>query len=307
MDSSAFTKLGEVVGQIRDPRVTNRSDHLLVDIVGITILAVLSGADDFVAVASFAGERRDWLAGFFELLLGIPSHDTFVRVGGLLDPKAFSAALVNWTAALQTALNGRIVAIEGKTARGSASPAKGVRALHLVSAWAIEAGLTLGQVAVDAKSNEITAIPELLDIISVNGATVTIDAMGMQKAIVETIREKKADYVIGLQDNQPTLAADMHALLDEGCHTDFAGLVTDLHVTVEKARGGTEQRDVRALEIPQDSPHRQTWKDLRTLARASRRSKLGSISAAAPPLRSAWPRRFARTGPSKTPCTGAWT
>ena len=200
------------------------------------------------------------------MLAGIPSHDTFGRVLGLLDPKQFSAALVNLTAGLQTALRGRLVAIDGKTPRGSASTAKGVRALHLVSAWAVEAGLTLGQVAVDAKSNEITAIPELLDIISIKGATVTIDAMGMQKAIVEKIREKKADYVIGLKDNQPTLAADMHAMLDEGCNTDFAGLVTDLHVTSEKARGGTEQRDVRVIEIPQDSPHRQTWKDLRTLA-----------------------------------------
>ena len=131
MDSSALVKLGEVVGQIRDPRVTNRSDHLLVDIVGITMLALLCGADDFVTVASFARERRVWLAGFFELPLGIPSLDTFGRVLGLLDPKAFSAALVNWTAALQTALKRRHVAIDGKTARGSASKAKGVRALHL--------------------------------------------------------------------------------------------------------------------------------------------------------------------------------
>ena len=133
MESSALVKLGEVVGQIRDPRVTNRSDHLLVDIVGVTILAVGSGADDFVAVASFAGERRDWWAQFLELLLGIPSHDPFGRVVGWLEPKQFSAAWVNWTAALPTALRGRHVAIDGKTPRGSASKAKGVRALHLAS------------------------------------------------------------------------------------------------------------------------------------------------------------------------------
>ncbi len=167
MDSSALEKLGEIVGQIRDPRVPNRSDHLLVDIVGIVILAVLCGADDFVAVATFAKFRREWLAHFFELTAGIPSHDTFGRVLGLLDPKHFTTALVNWTAALQLALKGRHVAIDGKATRGKASTAKGVQALHLVSAWAVDAGLTLGQVAVDAKSNEITAIPELLDIISI--------------------------------------------------------------------------------------------------------------------------------------------
>ncbi len=134
--------------------------------MGITILAVLSGADVFVAVATFAKFRREWLERFFELPAGIPSHDTLARVLGLLDPKEFSASRVKWTAGLQTGLRGRTVAIDGKTARGSASPAKGVRALHLVSAWATEAGLSLGQVAVEEKSNEIKTIRELLDVIT---------------------------------------------------------------------------------------------------------------------------------------------
>ena len=266
MDGSALKSLCESLQHIQDPRVSGRSDHLLVDIVGITILAVLCGADDFVAVATFAKMRREWWGQFFNLPAGVPSHDTFARVLGLLNPKQFSAALVNWTAALQTALAGRTVAIDGKTARGSASRAKGVRALHLVSAWATEAGLSLGQVACAEKSNEITAIPELLDILSLEGVIVTIDAMGMQKAIVEKIREKKADYVIGLKDSQPTLVADMTALLDVGISCDYAGFVTELHVTTEKARGGLEQRDVRVIEIPKDSPHRLMWKDIRTLA-----------------------------------------
>ena len=279
MDGSVLKSLCESLGQISDPRVHGRSDHLLVDVVGITILAVLSGADDFVAVATFAKFRREWLEQFFELPAGIPSHDTLARVLGLLDPKEFSASLVNWTAALQTALAGRTVAIDGKTARGSASPTKGVRALHLVSAWATEAGLSLGQVAVEEKSNEITAIPELLDVLSIKGAIVTLDAMGMQKAIVEKIREKKADFVIGLKDNQRTLAADMTTLLNEGIDSDFAGLVTDLHVTSETARGGVEQRDVRVIEIPKDSPHRLIWKDLRTLAVVLTRTERQGVEA----------------------------
>jgi predicted transposase YbfD/YdcC len=266
MERSAIESLRECVSQIAEPRITGRCDHLLIDVVSITILAVLCGADDFVAVETFAVSRRQWLQQFFELPNGLPSHDTFGRVLGLIDPQQFSAGLVRWTAALQQALKGCVIAIDGKTARGSASKKKGLRALHLVSAWATEAGLTLGQVAVEEKSNEITAIPQLLQLLSLKGAIVTIDAMGMQKAIVAKIREQEAAYVIGLKDNQPTLAADMRQLLDEGCQTHFAELTTDVHTTTEKAHGGTEQRDVRVIEIPEDSPHRQTWKDLRTLA-----------------------------------------
>lgn len=273
MDWSAIESLRAGVSQITDVRVVGRCEHLLIDVLAITILAVLCGADDFVAVETFAVGRHMWLQQFFELPNGIPAHDTFSRVLGLIDPKQFSAGLVGWTAALQQTLKGRVIAIDGKTARGSASKKKGLRALHLVSAWATEAGLTLGQVAVEEKSNEITAIPELLELLSLKGAIVTIDAMGMQKAIVAQIREQKADFVIGLKDNQPTLAADMSQLLDEGCRTNFAELTTDVHTTTEQAHGGTEQRDVRVIEIPEDSPHRQAWKDLRTLAVVLKRTQ----------------------------------
>lgn len=266
MDGTALDCLRVSVNHIDDPRVQGRSDHLLSDIVGITVLAVLCGCDDWVAVTIFSKTRAKWLKQFFELPAGVPSHDTFGRVMGLIDPKQFSACLVNWTSALQTAIQGRVVAIDGKTARGSASKTKGMRALHIVSAWATDAGLTLGQVAVDEKSNEITAIPELLKLLSLKGAIVTLDAMGMQKAIVKNIREQQADYVIGLKDNQPTLAADMQHFADQACESNFRGLTTDVYSTTEKAHGGIEQREVRVIEIPKDSPHRKTWKDLRTLA-----------------------------------------
>ena len=266
MDGTALAALRVSVDQIHDPRVQGRSDHLLFDIVGITILAVLCGSDDWVAVELFANARHEWLKRFFLLPAGIPSHDTFGRVMGLIDPKQFSACLVNWTSTLQRAIQGRVIAIDGKTARGSASKTKGIKALHIVSAWATDAGLTLGQVAVDEKSNEITAIPELLDLLSLKGTIVTLDAMGMQKTIVEKIREQQADFVIGLKDNQPTLAADMQRLADQACETNFAGLTTDVYSTIEKAHGGIEERTVRVIEIPEDSPHRQAWKGLRTLA-----------------------------------------
>ncbi len=158
---------------------------------------------------------------------------------GLLDRKQFAACLFGWTQAIHEATGGKLIAIDG---------------------------LTLGQVACEEKSNEITAIPELLELLSLKGAVVTLDAMGMQKAIVEKIREKQADYVIGLKDNQPTLAADMQQLADQACETNFAGLTTDVFSTTEKARGGVEQWTVRVIEIPEDSPHRKIWTDLWTLA-----------------------------------------
>lgn len=266
MDGSALDALRELTNQITDPRVKRRSWHLLSDVVGISILAVLCGADDWCAVEEFAVSRHDWLKQFFELPSGIPSHDTFSRVMGLIAPKEFSACLVKWLSAFQRALKGRVVSIDGKAARGSGSKKHGLRMLHMVSAWANEAGIMLGQVAVDEKSNEITAIPELLELLAIKGAVVTIDAIGMQKAIVKKIREMKADYVIGLKDNQPKLVADMQALVNAGCQNGFKGMVTDLFSTTEKARGGIEQRDVRVIEIPADSPHRQAWKDLSTVA-----------------------------------------
>lgn len=265
MEGTALESLRDCVDQINDPRVQGRSDHRLFDIVGITVLAVLCGCDDWVAVELFAKSRSEWLKQFFKLPAGVPSHDTFGRVMGRIDPKQFSSSLMNWASALRTALRGRMIAIDGKTARGSGSRTKGVRALHIVSAWACEEGLTLGQLAVEEKSNEITAIPELLDLLSLKDAIVTIDAMGMQKAIVNKIRENEADYVIGLKDNQPTLATDMQELADQACESDFAGFITETHSTSEQAHGGTEQRDVRVVEIPEDSPHRETWTDLRTL------------------------------------------
>ena len=246
--------------------MVGRCEHLLIDVLGITILAVWCGADDFVAVETFAVGRRVWLPPFFELPQGVPAHDTFRRVRGLIDPQQLSASRVGGTAALQQTWQGRVIALDGKTARGSASRKKGLRALHLVRAWATEEGLTLGQVAVEEQSHEIPAIPELLKRLSLKGALVTIGARGLPKAIVAQIREQQADFVIGLKDNPPPLAADMSQLLDAGCRTHCAELTTDVHTTTEQAHGGTEQREVRVIEIPQESPHRQTWTDLRTLA-----------------------------------------
>ena len=183
--------------ELKDPRITASCDHLLIDIIAITILAVICGADDWTDLETFGRLRHDWLKTFLALPDGIPSHDTFRRVFGLLDRRQFSACLFQWTQALHEASGGKLVGIDGKTMRRSFARRSGKTALHLVTAWSSENGLTLGQIACEDKSNEITAIPELLKLLSLRGCTVTIDAMGCQKEIAAEIRGKGAPLRAG--------------------------------------------------------------------------------------------------------------
>lgn len=249
-----------------DPRVQGRCEHRLLDIVSITLLAVMCGAEDWTDVEEFGRSRQDWLHRFLELPGGIPSHDTFQRVFGLLDRSQFAACLFQWTQALHEATDGRLIAIDGKTLRRSARKRKDLAALHLVTAWASENGLTLGQVAVEDKSNEITAIPQLLQLLRLKGATVTIDAMGTQKEIAQQIREQKGHYVLALKGNQSGLKDDMQELFDRGVQTHFAAMKHDVYETRETGHGRTDERTCHVIEIPQDHPQREVWKDLRTLA-----------------------------------------
>ena len=212
---------------LHDPRVQGRCDHLLIDILAIAILAVMCGAEDWPDIEVFGKGRPTWLKGFLQLPNGIPSHDTFRRVFGLLDRKQFAACLFQWTQALHEATGGKVIAIDGKTARRSFNKKSGLKALHLVTAWATESGLTLGQVACEEKSNEITAIPELLKLLNLKGCTVTIDAMGCQKEIAAQIREQKGHYLLGLKGNQSGLEARYgRSCSRTGSNNDFAGLKT---------------------------------------------------------------------------------
>ena len=202
----------EHFSKLSDPRVERGQEHSLLSIVGISLCAILSGADDWVAVERFGNAKFDWLSRFLDLPSGIPSHDTFGRVFARLDPVEFEACFRDWVAAVSSRLPDH-VAIDGKTLRGSRDKPSGSKALHMVSAWASEARLTLGLVAVDDKSNEITAIPKLLQILDLEGALVSIDAMGCQKDIAEQIREQKADYLLAVKQNQERLYKDIEALL----------------------------------------------------------------------------------------------
>lgn len=250
---------------LKDPRIMASCDHLLMDILSITILAVICGADDWTELEMFGRLRQEWLRTFLQLPNGIPSHDTFRRVLGMLDRQQFAAGLFRWTQSLHEATGGKLIAIDGKTLRRSFAKKSGKTALHLVTAWSSENGLTLGQVACEEKSNEITAIPELLKLLSLRGCTVTIDAMGCQKDIAAQIREQKGHYVLALKGNQPGLEEDMQQMYLAGIDNNFADLKHDMHETTETAHGRTECRRCDAVEIPQDHPQRRVWKDLRTL------------------------------------------
>ena len=253
-------------GELKDPRVAASCDHLLMDILAITILAVASGADDWTDLETFGRLRHDWLKTFLALPHGIPSHDTFRRVFGLLDRKQFAVCLFQWTQAIHEATGGKLIAIDGKTLRRSFAKRSGKAALHLVTAWSSENGLTLAQVACEEKSNEITAIAELLKLLSLRGCTVTIDAMGCQKRIAAQIRAQKGHYVLALKGNQSRLDEDLQQLHFRGIDTDFAGLRCDEYETTETGHGRTTTRNVHVIAIPQEHPQRRVWKDLRTLA-----------------------------------------
>lgn len=265
-DAEGFVAgLNSCFEDLEDPRVVGRCDHLLSDIVALSLLAVLCGAEDFPDIEVFGKRREDWLREFLELPNGIPSHDTFRRVMGALDRTQFAACLFEWTKSLHEATGGKLIAIDGKVLRRSMSKKSGLPALHLVTAWASENGLTLGQVACDDKSNEITAIPELLKLLNIRGCTVTIDAMGCQTEIAAQIREQRGHYVLALKGNQSGTAEEMQQLFEDSLNTDFANVNHATYETNEKGHGREEKRICHVIEIPKDHPQRARWKDLRTL------------------------------------------
>jgi predicted transposase YbfD/YdcC len=251
---------------VPDPRRQHMRLHNLWDIIAITILAVIAGADSWVDVANYGLSKLDWLQTFLELPNGIPSHDTFNRVFALLDPAALQHGFLNWVQRIAQATLGRLVAIDGKTARHSFDNATGKGALHMVSAWASENRLLLGVQAVDSKSNEITAIPELLKTLEISGAIVTIDAMGCQKTIAADIRQAGADYVLAVKDNQPTLHNDILQVFSDGLENDFAGLEHHSYSTEEKGHGRVEKRLYHVLKVSKELAEQHAeWEDLRSI------------------------------------------
>jgi predicted transposase YbfD/YdcC len=256
---------------LEETRVERTRCHSLMKIVFIAVCAVLSGANDFVGMEKFGNSKKAWLGQFLDLSNGIPSHDTFGRVLQALKPEQFVQCFLSWVAAFADTAAGRHIAIDGKTARASLDRASHQKPLHLVSAWAREAGLVLGQVAVDAKSNEITAIPQLLEMLELSGAIVTIDAMGCQKEIAAKSRAGGADYVLAVKGNQEHLEQDLlehFQKLDEATQPGQRRL--DAHETKDNNHGRDEYRRCEAVPAPQDLRGRADWKDLKSLCRLTR-------------------------------------
>jgi len=239
----------EHFSEIEDPRRYNKR-HLLHDIIVIAICAAICGADDWAAVEEFGRAKQSWLETFLELPHGIPSHDTFGRVFGLLDAEQFQECFIRWIEAVNEVTEGQIVPIDGKKLRRSHDKTLGKDAIHMVSAWATENSVVLGQIKVDDKSNEITAIPQLLDLLALSGCIVTIDAMGCQKEIARKIVvEKDADYVLALKGNQGSLFEDVKGLFDRAQESGFAGC--DYHRTEEKGHGRVEVRERWTSSAPE--------------------------------------------------------
>jgi predicted transposase YbfD/YdcC len=227
--------------------------------------------------------NEDWLRTFLELPNGIPSHDTFGDVFARLDSNEFKKCFICWVEAIRTATDGEVIAIDGKTLRRSHQRRKGVGAIHLVSAWARSNRLTLGQVKVDGKSNEITAIPELLRLLHIKGCIVTIDAMGTQKEIAELICEKGADYVLALKDNQPNLKAEVEGIFEAECAAQKeeqrskkqgSPKAADVFETSESGHGREETRRVHSLEAPEWLRNKEQWSRLSSLILVEARREL---------------------------------
>ncbi len=242
MEMKPTVALLDHFASLPDPRMARHRWHKLSDIVVIAVCAVLCGAESYPAIEDFGYEREAWLKQFLELPEGIPSHDTFNRVLRLLDPVQFQACFLSWMRAVAEATAGEVVAIDGKALRRSFDKGRAKRAIHLVSAWATTNGVVLGQRKVAAKSNEITAIPELLDLLALKGCIVTMDAMGCQRAIAQKIIEQGADYVLALKGNQPTLEQAVARFFVTGPEAAAHRTASDSYEQTEQGHGRVETR-----------------------------------------------------------------
>lgn len=258
---------------LTDPRIERTRVHDLFELVVVALCGTIAGADTWADIERFGNDRLAWLRTFLRLGGGVPSHDTFGRVFAMLDPAELVAGIQQWLDDLGREI-GKHIAIDGKTLRGSGDKAAGRNPLHLVSAWASETRLTLGQVAVDSKSNEITAIPLLLELLDLKGATVTIDAMGCQKEIAAKIVAGGGDYVLALKGNQEKLhqAVDAAFTMALEAHVRPPGMCR--HVTTETNRGRQERREYTVLPAPRSLPGVADWKGLATLVMVLRITRI---------------------------------
>jgi len=263
MDAPAPRGLLVAFASIPDPRVLRTQRHRLIDIMVLSVLAVICGAQGPTEIQDFGRAKYQWLKTFLPLPNGIPSHDTIGRVLAALDPDAFESCLIDLTDALARTSGTKALHIDGKTLRRSFDRAAEKTAVHMVNVWASQAQLVLAQQATDAKSNEITAIPGVLDLLCLPEAVVTIDAMGCQRAIAQRIIDGQGDYLLAVKDNQPALYASVKELFDEAIAHDFEGMGYDRFEATEKGHGRIETRRVWVTREAQVLPEAKAWPKLR--------------------------------------------
>lgn len=269
MSAELSVQIAEHFQELTDPR-RREVTYPLTNIVVMALCAVISGADDFVSIARWAEKKQEWLAKFLDLSAGVPSHDRFNAVLGAIKPPEFEKCLLSWITAVHKITDGQVIAIDGKTLRGSFDAASGKAAIHMVSAWATANRVSLGQVVTDEKSNEITAIPKLLEILEITGCLVTIDAMGCQREIAEKIIAEGADYVLAVKDNQPKLCEAIRDFFSEQLEDDLASVPHRRHETHEATHGRKDHRYYYLAKLPEDFPLKDKWPGLKAIGLACR-------------------------------------
>ena len=252
---------------LTDPRIERSKEHLLIDIVAIAILAVISGADGWGAIELYGKTKYEWLKGFLELPNGIPSHDTFSRVFARIEPKQFQECFLSWVNSITKKLELEVIAIDGKTMKQSYDRNHSQKPLHIVSAWSSSHQLVLGQKKVNKKSNEVTAIPALLEMLEIAGSIITIDALGCQKEIAALIIKKKGDYLLALKGNQKLLHKDVKDWFELARKEEFAGREHSYYQQIEGGHHRVEKRQIWTVAVSElPSLHNQSlWTGLKTV------------------------------------------
>lgn len=279
METKISSAIEQHFSKVSDPRMERTRLHKLLDILVIAICAVIAGADNWEDVEAFGIAKEKWFETFLELPNGIPSHDTFNRVFARIDPQEFQTGFVHWINSVSELIVGQVIAIDGKVSRGSHDRGIGKAAIDMVSAWACANHLVLGQVKVDDKSNEITAIPQLLRVLEISGCIVTIDAMGCQTSVAEAIVEKKADYVLALKDNQGRLFEDVQLLFEDLEKSQYQAYSYDYHKTTDHKHGRSEIRECWSISDPQILRYLrgfENWENLTTVSRIRAQRKIGA-------------------------------
>jgi predicted transposase YbfD/YdcC len=278
MEEKGIGRITEHFGKVCDPRIGNATRHKLIDIIVIAICAVICGANSWVEVELFGKSKRSWFKTFLELPHGIPSHDTFGRVFALIDPETFRNSFLEWVQTIQRLTTCETIAIDGKQLRGSKDTGNEKTAIDMVSAWATASKLVLGQMKVDDKSNEIAAIPKLLQLLDIEGCVVTIDAIGTQTEIAASIVERGGDYVLSVKENQPQLYEDLERVFSVDEAGGFADPAYSYVRKVDNSHGRLEIRQCWAISSRDYVEYlrgQDKWKGLQTLAMIRSERRLG--------------------------------